>query len=105
VTDGARPSGACVLAPTCQTLPTCVTFHLIRAFEIQTVVLAGHLCKLAAVTNRPGPLRRIRRTAYLPHTGDCYFITAPTFETKSERDGWLNGVEAVGKMQSTKCWK
>jgi hypothetical protein len=38
--------------------------------------------------------------ASMPHTGDCYFITAPTFETKSERDGWLNGVEAVGKMQN-----
>jgi hypothetical protein len=24
-------------------------------------------------------------------TGDCYLITAPTFETKSERYGWLNG--------------
>jgi hypothetical protein len=29
---------------------------------------------------------------------DCYFITAPLFETKSERYGWLNGVQAVGKM-------
>jgi hypothetical protein len=32
------------------------------------------------------------------HTADCYFITAPTFETKSERYRWLNGVQAVGKM-------
>ena len=39
----------------------------------------------------------------MPHTGDCYFITAPTFETKSERDGWLNGVQAV--EQNAKCWK
>jgi hypothetical protein len=31
-------------------------------------------------------------------TSDCYFVTAPTFETKSERYGWLNGVQAVGKM-------
>jgi Protein of unknown function (DUF3237) len=30
--------------------------------------------------------------------GDCYFITAPTFETQSERYLWLNGVQAVGKM-------
>jgi hypothetical protein len=36
------------------------------------------------------------------HTGDCYFITAPTFETKSERYGWLNGVQAVGKMLEIK---
>ena len=38
----------------------------------------------------------------MPHTGDCYFITAPTFETKSERDGWLNGVQAAGKMLEIK---
>jgi Protein of unknown function (DUF3237) len=31
-------------------------------------------------------------------TSDCYFITAPTFETKSERYAWLNSVQAVGKM-------
>jgi hypothetical protein len=36
------------------------------------------------------------------HTGDCYFVTAPTFETKSERYGWLNGVQAVGKMLEIK---
>jgi hypothetical protein len=35
-------------------------------------------------------------------TGDCYFVTAPTFETKSERYGWLNGVQAVGKMIEVK---
>src|SRR5580704_4880810 len=35
-------------------------------------------------------------------TDDCYFITAPTFETKSERYGWLNGVQAVGKMLELK---
>ena len=27
-----------------------------------------------------------------------YFHTAPTFETTSEKYGWLNGVQAVGKM-------
>jgi hypothetical protein len=36
------------------------------------------------------------------HTDDCYFITAPTFETKSERYRWLNGVQAVGKMLEIK---
>ena len=35
-------------------------------------------------------------------TGDCYLITAPTFETKSECYGWLNGVQAVGKMVEIK---
>ena len=34
--------------------------------------------------------------------GDCHFITAPTFETKSEKYGWLNAVQAVGKMISLK---
>jgi hypothetical protein len=33
---------------------------------------------------------------------DCYFITAPTFQTKSEKYGWLNAVQAVGKMVSLK---
>ncbi len=27
-----------------------------------------------------------------------YFITAPTIETTSEKFGWLNGVQAIGKM-------
>jgi Protein of unknown function (DUF3237) len=35
-------------------------------------------------------------------TGDCYFITAPTFETKSEKYGWINAIQAVGKMVSLK---
>ena len=33
---------------------------------------------------------------------DCYFLTAPTFETKSEKYGWLNGLQTVGKMISLK---
>lgn len=33
---------------------------------------------------------------------DCHFINAPTFETKSEKYGWLNAVQAVGKMTSVK---
>ena len=33
---------------------------------------------------------------------DCYFITAPTFQTKSDKYAWLNGVQAVGKMVSLK---
>jgi hypothetical protein len=35
-------------------------------------------------------------------TDDCYFITAPTFQTKSEKYSWLNAVQAVGKMVSVK---
>jgi hypothetical protein len=35
-------------------------------------------------------------------TGDCYFVTAPTFETKSEKYGWINAIQAVGKMTSLK---
>jgi hypothetical protein len=38
----------------------------------------------------------------LLRTDDCYFITAPTFETKSEGYRWLNGVQAVGKMLELK---
>ena len=34
--------------------------------------------------------------------GDCHFINAPTFETKSEKYGWLNAVQAIGKMVSIK---
>jgi hypothetical protein len=34
--------------------------------------------------------------------GDCHFITAPTFQTKSEKYGWINAVQAVGKMISLK---
>ena len=34
--------------------------------------------------------------------GDCYFITAPRFETKAEKYKWLNEVQAVGKMVSVK---
>ena len=33
---------------------------------------------------------------------DCYFITAPTFQTKSDKYAWLNAVQAVGKMVSLK---
>jgi hypothetical protein len=31
---------------------------------------------------------------------DMYFVTAPTFETSSEKYGWLNSIQAVGKMIS-----
>ncbi|HKU22212.1 MAG TPA: DUF3237 domain-containing protein [Terriglobales bacterium] len=31
---------------------------------------------------------------------DAYFVIAPTFETRSEKYSWLNGVQAVGKMVS-----
>jgi len=33
---------------------------------------------------------------------DCYFITAPTFQTKSDKYAWLNAVQTVGKMVSVK---
>jgi hypothetical protein len=35
--------------------------------------------------------------------GDCYIITAPTFQTKSEKYAWLNNVQAVGKMVEYIC--
>ncbi len=31
---------------------------------------------------------------------EAYFIVAPTFETRSEKYSWLNGVQAIGKMVS-----
>ena len=31
-----------------------------------------------------------------------YFVTAPTFQTSSEKYGWLNKVQAVGKMVELK---
>ncbi len=34
---------------------------------------------------------------------DLYFMTSPTFETISEKYGWLNDVVAVGKMVSLKA--
>jgi hypothetical protein len=33
---------------------------------------------------------------------ECYFITAPTFETSSEKYSWLNAVQTVGKMVELK---
>ena len=33
---------------------------------------------------------------------DCYFHTAPTFQTKSEKYAWLNGVQAVGNVVAFK---
>jgi Protein of unknown function (DUF3237) len=33
---------------------------------------------------------------------DYYFITAPTFQTKSSKYAWLNGVQTVGKVVSVK---
>jgi hypothetical protein len=35
-------------------------------------------------------------------SADCYFFSAPTFQTKSEKYGWLNAVQAVGKMVEIK---
>jgi hypothetical protein len=31
-------------------------------------------------------------------TDECYLISAPTFQTKSEKYSWLNDVQAIGKM-------
>jgi hypothetical protein len=50
------------------------------------------------ISNCPKETRDRLQKGELLRTDDCYFITAPTFETKSERYGWLNGIQAVGKM-------
>jgi hypothetical protein len=36
---------------------------------------------------------------------DCYLISAPTFETKSEKYSWLNDVQAIGKLVEYKPGK
>jgi hypothetical protein len=36
-------------------------------------------------------------------SADCYFLAAPTFETKSEKYNWLNGLQAVAKMTEFKA--
>jgi hypothetical protein len=36
---------------------------------------------------------------------DCYLISAPIFETKSEKYSWLNDVQAIGKMVEYKLGK
>jgi hypothetical protein len=36
---------------------------------------------------------------------DCYLISAPTFETKSEKYSWLNDVQAIGNMAEFKPGK
>ena len=36
---------------------------------------------------------------------DCYLISAPTFETKSEKYSWLSDVQAIGKMVEFKPGK
>ena len=33
---------------------------------------------------------------------DLYFVTSPTFETASEKYGWLNNILAIGKIVSCK---
>jgi Protein of unknown function (DUF3237) len=33
---------------------------------------------------------------------DCHLMIAPTFETKSEKYGWINAVQAIGKMVTLK---
>jgi Protein of unknown function (DUF3237) len=37
--------------------------------------------------------------------GDCYLVSAPTFQTKSAKYAWLNDVQAVGKMAEFKPGK
>jgi hypothetical protein len=38
----------------------------------------------------------------LLRANECHFITARTFQTKSERYSWLNSAQAVGKMAEIK---
>jgi hypothetical protein len=36
-------------------------------------------------------------------SADCYFLAALTFETKSDKYSWLNGLQAVAKMTEFKA--
>ncbi len=56
----------------------------------------------SGISNCPKEARERFLRGEMLHSGDCYFITAPTFETKSERYSWLNGVQAIGKMLELK---
>jgi hypothetical protein len=44
-------------------------------------------------------LQRVMRGEAIA-ASEAYFVIAPTFETRSEKYSWLNGVQAVGKMVS-----
>lgn len=57
-----------------------------------------HITALAIVQRKRDRFLR----GELLRTDDCYFITALTFETKSEGYSWLNGFQAVGKMLELK---
>jgi len=35
-------------------------------------------------------------------SADVYFVTTPVFQTSAERYGWLNHVQAIGKVASVK---
>lgn len=45
---------------------------------------------------------RLRRGEVLTTKDIPYFVTAPTFETASEKYAWLNGVQAINKVVELK---
>jgi hypothetical protein len=45
---------------------------------------------------------RLLKGEVMKFSDDYYFITAPTFQTKSSKYAWLNGVQSVGKVVSVK---
>jgi hypothetical protein len=47
---------------------------------------------------------RFRKGAALK-ADECYLISAPTFQTKSDKYSWLNDVQAIGKMVEYKPGK
>jgi hypothetical protein len=48
-------------------------------------------------------LEKLARGEVLTDKDVPYFVTAPTFQTSSEKYAWLNGVQAVGKMVEVKA--
>jgi hypothetical protein len=87
-----------------------ISAHIIRAGPMKPMV--GKSCKLCDLSRLGLYLhlrvaqkaRSHRALCFLDRPGKCerYFITSPTFETKSEKYGRVNGVQAVGNALELK---
>ena len=62
----------------------------------------GHIISMlynGVVHMKADAMQRVMRGETI-NDKEAYFIVAPTFETRSEKYSWLNGVQAIGKMVS-----
>ena len=69
-------------------------FRLDVRLTIQTEDGQIILVSYNGISNCPKEARDRFLKGDMLRSGECYFVTAPTFETKSERYGWLNSVQA-----------